>query len=282
VQDRETLRRYLLGQTAEAELSQVEERLMSDSDLYEGLLILEDEIIDQYVRGALSEAESASFERYFLQSPEHRQKLRFARALSKYVDRAVSEVSDIKADPSTPVVAPMPAVAPTPAAAEAANAGRVNVPPKPRRFSFWALPALSYALVCLVMVAIGGVTWIALHRGSPTAPGEVFEATLVPGGVTREGGAIQTITIPAGTDTLRLRLTLPAEQYESYRIELIAGDGNSVLTLDQLSATEISGKKALNIDIPAHNLRRDSYRIKLGARSTDGYEDIATYNFLIR
>src|SRR5436190_9490399 len=98
----------------DADLSLVEERLMSDSTFYEELLILEDELIDQYVRGRLSESNQATFEKYFLLSPERRQKVRFARALSKYVDSAtieeVSRESQLATEltsPNEPVVSPV-------------------------------------------------------------------------------------------------------------------------------------------------------------------------------
>ena len=91
----------------EADLSQVEERLMSESDLYAELLIFEDELIDQYVRGQMSESDRASFEDHFLQSPEHRQKLRFARAFTKYVDRAVGQpTGECKAE-AAPAASPV-------------------------------------------------------------------------------------------------------------------------------------------------------------------------------
>lgn len=272
-QDREQLGRYLLGQMAELDLSQIEERLMSESDLYEELLILEDETIDQYVRNTMSEADRASFESYFLQSAEHRQKVRFARALSVYVDRAAPEPSPVKQPEPRPVL-PAP---------ESDDESHYPPPPRPRpsRFRLFSIPALNYAMTAILLMALGGGGWIVVKNLRPANPEQVFEATLVPGGISREGGAIQTIKIPAGMDTLRLHLTLPAEQYSSYQIELIASDGHSVLTRDQLAATETPGKKTLNMDIPTNRLRSDSYRLKLSARSTEAYESVATYNFRI-
>ena len=41
--------------------------------------------------------------------------------------------------------------------------------------------------------------------GLEAGPGKVFEATLVPGGVVREGGEIQTISLAAGKFLCRLR-----------------------------------------------------------------------------
>jgi hypothetical protein len=255
----------------EADLSQVEERLMSDSDLYEELLILEDETIDRYVSGEMSQADRASFEEYFLQSPEHRQKLRFARALSKYVDQAVSESTNLETE-TTGFTAPV---------AEPYNKPRVYAHARSRRFSWWPFQsqALNYGLASVLIIAIGGLGWIAFKSFRPTGPGRVFEATLVPGGVTREGGEIQSITLPTGTDTLRVRLILPTEHYEDYKVELLSSDSSSVLTREHLTITEASGNKSLFFDVQARALRRDTYRLKLSGRSAGSYEELTSYNF---
>ena len=246
---------------------------MSDSNLYEELLILEDETIDRYVRGEMSEADRMSFEKYFLQSPEHQQKLRFARALSKYVAQAVSESTNLETE-TTGSTAPV---------AEPYNKPRIYAPAKSRRFSWspFQSPALNYGLAFVLIIAIGGLAWIAFKSFRPTGPGRVFEATLVPGGITREGGEIQTITIPPGTDTLRVRLILPTEPYGDYKIELLSSDRSPVMTRDRLTATEASGSKSLFFDVRATALKRDTYRLKVSGRSVGPYEELASYNFKI-
>jgi hypothetical protein len=257
----------------EADLSQVEERLMSELNLYEELLILEDEIIDRYVRNQMSEADRASFESYFLQSSEHREKLRFARALSKYVDRATAEVGNIEPE----------AVAPD-ASAELDNLGRVYAPAKSRHFSFWPFqsPALNFGLAVVVVIAIAGLGWMALRSVRPTGPGNVFEVALLPGGISRDGGQMQTISIPPGTNTLRLHLALPAEQYRDYKIDLLASDSSLAFNRDNLAPHSAnSAETSLVVDIPANRIRPDSYRLKLSGRSTGAYEGIATYNFRV-
>lgn len=258
----------------EADLSQVEERLMSESDLYEELLICEDELIDQYVRGEMSEADRASFDKYFLRSAEHQQKLRFARAFSKYVDRAVGEPAGAFKGEAEPAAPPM---------ADSAYAHPVSPSARPRRFWSWPFqtPALNYALAAVVVIAVGGIAWVALHSSRPVGPGNVFEATLVPGGVTREGGEIQTIKLPPGTDTLRLQLMLPTDQSSEYRVDLIASDGTLILTRSHLTAAETAGKKFLHVDIPALVFKRDTYRMKLSARSQGPYQNITSYIFEI-
>lgn len=80
----QSIRRYLLGELSEEEREQVEQSLMSDDDLYQQLLISEDDLIDEYVSGTLPEAEQAKFNQRFLSVPELRQDVRFARVLRKH------------------------------------------------------------------------------------------------------------------------------------------------------------------------------------------------------
>ena len=104
---------------------------------------------------------------------------------------------------------------------------------------------------------------MAIRSFQSVGPGRVFEATLVPAhGVIREGGEMQTISMPPDTDTVRLNLVLPTDQYRDYGVELLASDGRSVLTQENLHSVEASAKKSLLVDVPAHLLNRDAFRLK--------------------
>src|SRR3989304_768607 len=75
------LRRYLLGSAPEDERESVEQALLADENLYEELLVIEDELIDQYVWGQLPEPERTSFLQYLDALPDHKERLEFAQAL---------------------------------------------------------------------------------------------------------------------------------------------------------------------------------------------------------
>src|SRR5205085_3921808 len=82
--DEKTIRQYLLGELAEAEMSSFEERLMIDDELFKLLLFVEDELIDERAAGELSAEEQARFDAYFLATPQRRERLELARALHDY------------------------------------------------------------------------------------------------------------------------------------------------------------------------------------------------------
>src|SRR5436853_2923845 len=86
--EEKTIRQYLLGELAEAEMSQFEERLMIDDQLFEMLLVVEDELIDERAAGELSAEEQARFDAYFLATPQRRERLQLAYALHEYAHHA--------------------------------------------------------------------------------------------------------------------------------------------------------------------------------------------------
>lgn len=67
--------RYLLGVASATERDEVEEQLFADDKNVDVLLRAEDELIDDYVRGVLSDSDRLSFENHFLCTKERQQRL---------------------------------------------------------------------------------------------------------------------------------------------------------------------------------------------------------------
>ncbi|HLE70818.1 MAG TPA: hypothetical protein VJH87_14155, partial [Vicinamibacteria bacterium] len=65
----EELRAFLLGTLAETDVERVEYSLLSDDGLYELLLATEEELMDEYLNGALSQSEASSFLSYLNKLP---------------------------------------------------------------------------------------------------------------------------------------------------------------------------------------------------------------------
>lgn len=89
----DSIRGYLLGELSEPEREQVEQRLMSDDTLYERLLLAEDDLIDEYVSGTLSDGDRVKFSRRFLQVPTLRQDVRSVVALRKHALETAPQVT---------------------------------------------------------------------------------------------------------------------------------------------------------------------------------------------
>src|SRR5262249_29143702 len=83
--------RYLLGDLPETEQTAVEQEYFVDQEKFEEVWATENDLVDGYVRGRLSRRERELFERNYLQSPKHRERVAVARKLLEAADRQVSE-----------------------------------------------------------------------------------------------------------------------------------------------------------------------------------------------
>lgn len=82
LESQELIRKYLLGNlTDEVRMREMEEKILFEDAFDEELSIGEDELVDEYLDGNLSENEHTQFLQYFLITPERREKLRFIRNL---------------------------------------------------------------------------------------------------------------------------------------------------------------------------------------------------------
>ena len=271
--EQESLRQYLLGSLPAGQILALEERLLTDSAFYEELLIVEDELIDQYLSGEQSPTERQGFETHFSLAPERQQKIRFARALRKYLS------DNEKAAATETITAASPLNEPTYVAA-----------PGPRRPSFFPFlhgkPILAYSLTATLVLIIGVVSWIALNRSKNPAShahGQVLAVVLTPG-LSRsvEGDEIKKISIPPGTDILQLQLELPKAGYSSYRAEIFTSERTSVSVIEGLHPEVTASKEFITMPVSVDLLKRDDYQVQLrGQRSDGSYEDVAGYVFRV-
>lgn len=87
IQEHKKIKEYLLGiDISEEARESVEERLMRDTNYFEEIQALEEELIQDYVDGKLAANEITAFKQRVLLSPDNRDRVKFARAFRKYVD----------------------------------------------------------------------------------------------------------------------------------------------------------------------------------------------------
>lgn len=79
----EQVKQYLLGTLSSEEKSRFEEKYFDDDNLFEEIEIVEDELIDSYVREALSPSDRERFKEIVLASPRLTSRVDFARILAK-------------------------------------------------------------------------------------------------------------------------------------------------------------------------------------------------------
>jgi hypothetical protein len=78
-----TTQRYLLGELSEPEQTAVESEYFADRDRFEEVCALENDLIDDYVRGNLASGEREQFERHYLSSPEKVRRVQFSGSMQQ-------------------------------------------------------------------------------------------------------------------------------------------------------------------------------------------------------
>jgi anti-sigma-K factor RskA len=73
--------RYLLGDLSASESEAIEERSLRDRQYFEELLAVEEELVDDYVRGMLPAERRRQFEQFWLISPERQERVAIAKGL---------------------------------------------------------------------------------------------------------------------------------------------------------------------------------------------------------
>lgn len=171
------VKKYLLGDIDEVSRRRLEERLLTDEDFFEDFAALEDrledELIDEYVGGEMSERASAGFENVFLVAPHRVEKFRLVRGLHDYVNAPdpVPDAAGVGRDAASDERAGLGAGRP---AAVQGSAGAADAAAAPRAEGmspqWWPLPlflgpraslALTLALLCTM---IGTAVFYARSR----------------------------------------------------------------------------------------------------------------------
>jgi hypothetical protein len=299
------LARYLLGQLSAPEQERIEQDYVADAGLQERLDLVEDDLIDGYVRGRLAAADRAAFEEHFLNSPRRRERLAFARAWQQFVSAL---------PPSLPAT-PHPAVT----AARRPSRGPV----------VWLLAAM-------LLLAVGSLWLIVetarlrrelarsqaeraalaqseaesrqqadderarrealarqLAEPPPQVPGGAGLPPQSPAAVTfmlttgaaRGPGERQTLNLARAAGQVRLQLLFresgaTAPNQADYRAVLRTPEGREVLRRDGLRAQPKGAARM--VVLPAGNLAGGDYILTLERRTGENdYEAVAEYAFTV-
>jgi CHAT domain-containing protein len=171
-QDDGLIRRYLLGRLVEDEREQLEEKMMADNEVFNRVLLAEDEMVEEYVHGELSESDRAGFEASFLSTPEGRKQVTYARALSEYV-KDPSPSSKVRVRIGEERVAEE-LTAPRPSA-EGPGAQGPSKESKASRQAWWPrqelVPYLRLAVAAVVVLSVGLGIWRLFFYQSEVSKG---------------------------------------------------------------------------------------------------------------
>ena len=321
INNEELISRYLLGELPEEQQVEIEDRAFSDKDYLASITAVENDLIDEYVRGELSAADRQRFETRFLASAERRKRVEFATALRTVVSESYApEKKQIH-----------------------------DVPRWSWRDSLYAFlnglnPAARLAFATAAILLIVGAAWLfaetwrlrrqvnqlqaekqsgqglqqaldaerkrseelnarlnqekqqreqtdeslrqlteTTEATKPVAPPVFASLTLLPG-LSRGGGQKPNLDLSNDVRLVRLQIGIdPEEQYKSFAVELRTVAGRGVWNRENLAARTRRGTRAVGLTLPATVLKSGEYELRLrGLTEGGGSEDVGFYYFNVR
>ena len=302
------LRQYLLGTLAEDERTRLEDKYFADSDLFQELVGVENDLIDTYVRRQLSPAESQQFESQYLSSPERLARVEFARSL----ERARHEFRKSAAEKHS-------------------NTWKFGLHFFSARYQGlrWA------ALAASLLIAVSGGWWlfsekhqsrsarqdaqlvskpptpqtgneinqpsttgskIVAHGGSRSTKEAdntniaaldlsrepVLTFTIQPGTVRGAGSVRNELVLPSNIASVRFQLPVRYDSNAKYTVELQTVEGESIETSSRFTSRKSDGQAVVSFRVPSHRLKPGDYIVRLSGTDASGKsEAIQSYSFRI-
>lgn len=292
------LTRYLLGALGEEEAERLDQLSIADEEFALRLNVVENDLVDAYVRGELKGEAQDRFDKYYLSSPKRLEKVEFSRALLRHQTESATAVSRRvpTEDDASHVRSPQEE-------SDARDGWRwLNMPRLGLRWG----PAAAATVMLLAAsflfyenkrlrelerqlseqrVANSGLAKeLESLRASLPASHALATIVAVLAPPTRGVGQIPSISLPTGTDQVLLRLQLEADEFPRYQVTLKDPATNRILwhTTDALRANPEGNVKVVSVSLSAKLFKPQSYILELsGLSAIGGPELVSSYPFRV-
>jgi len=292
------LRGYMLGELTELEQQAYEGRLLSEDERFreveELAEVVQDEVVEDYLAGELSETQRRAFERYQVVCPKIREMRLVQEALRRYPKRQVRRrtLSERLRLWFQPALHPAPALAG--ALTFLLIAGGVwsvrEFGQLSRKLDQASLrsstlsskveslqreldqerrdhDALSQGLVA----ARSGVERVPQTEQSfaPRETAGILSFVLLPG-LERSSGEAARIALGSGQNVLELKLDIGLDEYVSYQATVFNSASEMIMEQQHLSAVHIADRVYVLVHLPRPILRDDDYLVILHGVNRNG------------
>jgi hypothetical protein len=259
------MRIYLLGGLTSERRAEIEALAQADENLREEILALEEELVEQYLAGLLTEEESRSFEAHLLTTERGQQKLHFAQLFERYRN-------------SNPAVEPPVHRVPAP-----------NNPPIPTSSplfaTFYRNPTFAVLSLIVGGLLITLVGWMMVAPSQRTSiaeevPGNPVEVTLAPDS-NRSGTSTNRLTAPAKNVQVKLMLELTKTDFTKYKMQLFRAN-EKLETQDELKTESRDTHYFIPVVVTSEKLTPGEYQLKLcGVPESGQPASIDYYSFRV-
>jgi hypothetical protein len=236
----ELLREFLLGKVTDDVRERIEGQFVTDPQMRERVLAVEQDLIEDYLEGTLSADDAERFVARYAQTAEQRRKLRITKSIKDWA------MAEVKAAPAVVVSA------------------------KPIWFR-WAF-VVPFAAIILFVIVLAPfwlnkraehsaiVRELAQLNAPSNATAADVQRELAP--VTVRSAEPQTQLSPPAKGVVELRLLLIREErYSNYTATIHRVGGSETYAIQNLQAS--SDGKAIRLFLPAHVLTRGLWQISL-------------------
>jgi hypothetical protein len=306
-----SLRQYALGALTDDERLDVEARLITNPETCDRLGVIEQELAEDYLDGALSADERRRFERCFLASVDHRDQLELVRGLRVAATAAASPHATSPASTFRRWMEgwfqPLSPVRVAYASSLALLAGALVWSMTSQRQLQTELVGLRAERARQQSAASRASTESIAEVSRGLAPSDVRPAATpssppsaetVPAGAAplslavsvptfvlaapalqRGEGSLTRVAIPASAPVVRFLLHARGEPYASYRVVVYDGNADERVALSGLGGVRSAeGGHTVVVVLPSEQLSRGDYQLKLGGVTPDGqFETLASY-----
>lgn len=303
----ETLRHYLLGQMSDEERDRKDEAYFGDRDFLEQLSIVEDELIESFVHGELSESDRRQFEEFFLRSPERRKRVALARKLEVVLARArtakqkVERPAKRKRDdkfqlPGRWMLLPLAAslllatlcawlfwqINRTSNELEGLRAALSEREQKADELEQQLTEEQKRNRELLDQLARADKRQQPPDRTPDASPEARLVSFILTLGISRSEGNTTRLVIPPGAEQARVQLNFKIGDYRNYAIALETVEGKLVLSRSALRARKTGDGKAVTVTLPVAALDDQDYLLRLkGITPTGEMEVVGQYFFRV-
>jgi cell division protein FtsB len=303
-----SMKRYLLGELAEPQQLELEQGLMTSTERFNRLLVAEDELVDEYLRGTLSAREEEKFDDYFLCAPERRRKLRFFRSLRRYICSHGAQT--FWRWPEFLTFRPFPH-----RIIEASLAAALSLIVLGGSWLTFRIQHLNHLLEQARSQTVPAgerddgqrqqaqllarndqlTSEVQFHKGQRAVlEQELTRASalrrssplMIPfpltSGTVRSGGEMKKVTIPPGATWVQLQLDLGASDYRKYQTVLQSAEAEEIANQTTPSIKIGNDVEGVVLTVPAKRLPYGDYSLKLsGVPAVGDPENIGSYTFRV-
>jgi type II secretory pathway pseudopilin PulG len=310
-ESKQIMTRYLLGELSESERSALEEKYFTDPEVFNQVLKIENELVDDYARDRLSKDTRERVEKFYMAHPARTERVKFAAALTARIDQL---------NESEAVTLPV---------------------------SWWQKlltslrgqrPALRFSMALATLLVVIGSIWVFVERRErqrvqtqayeaqqqrereqsqqaaeearrareltaqqeriQRSPQQIPQASPTPNGSStpysvslaltvasvRSGntGQTPTLVIPPGTTQTRLLLNIRENDFPTYRASLRMVTGVEIFSQTNVKPRRGTSGANFTFTVPASKLQSGDYVLTLqGVSSNGGVEDLSKSLFRV-